>query len=133
MAVAITKLQVYPQSVDHFSFNERWRTKLVRRGSLKSAFGVHKGRYGLCMQQCRSFRSEDGGQVDEKKKESEGKQGSLKENEDKLKNGRGFWSALKVAVCGVGGLGSQSNEEHSKAVAKLEEVFSSVSCKSIDR
>ncbi|KAJ6435372.1 hypothetical protein OIU84_000547 [Salix udensis] len=73
-------------------------------------------------EQCRSFKSKDGGGVEKKRKE---KFEILKENQSKTKKGSGFWNSLKRAVSWVGTLPSQSNEEHREAVAKLEEVFSS--------
>ncbi|CAK7337399.1 unnamed protein product [Dovyalis caffra] len=122
MAFSITRLHISPQSIDHFSFEEHQRIRSsLGRGFLRSGFGVHKKSYGLCVQQCRSFKTKDDGGVEEKQKE---KYEILKENHSKLKKGSGFWSSLKKAVSGVGSLGSQSDEEHSMAVAKLEEVFS---------
>lgn len=91
---------------------------------MSSGFGVHKKRYALCVQQCRSFKTKDGGGVEEKQKE---KYEILKENQSKSKKGSGFWTSLKKTVSWVGTLPSQSNEEHREAVARLEEVFSSVS------
>ncbi|KAF2304867.1 hypothetical protein GH714_039214 [Hevea brasiliensis] len=97
MAAAITKLHIYPQGIDQFSFGEQPRNGLLRQGFLWSGSGgVHRGRHGLV----------------------------VKENEDKLKKGGGLWSTLKDAVSGFGRSDSQSNEEHTKAVAKLEEVLS---------
>ncbi|KAB5514289.1 hypothetical protein DKX38_028195 [Salix brachista] len=122
MAVIITKLHISPQSLDKISFEEHQRSRSLGRGVLSSGFGVHKKSYALCVQQCRSFKSKDGGGVEKKQKE---KFEILKENQRKTKKGSGFWNSLKRAVSWVGTLPSQSNEEHREAVAKLEEVFSS--------
>lgn len=129
MAAALTRLHIYPQAIDHFSFGEQLRNGLPRQGFLWSGSGgLHRDRHGLYVHRCRSFRSDDEGEVGEKKNISEKKCKVVKESEDKLKEGDGFWSTLKHAVSGFGRLDSQSNEEHTKAVAKLEEVLSSVSC-----
>ncbi|KAG6739642.1 hypothetical protein POTOM_057245 [Populus tomentosa] len=122
MAVMITKLHISPQNLDKLSFEEHQRSRSLGRGFLSSGFGVHKKRYALCVQQCRSFKTKDGGGVEEKQKE---KYEILKENQSKSKKGSGFWTSLKKAVSWVGTLPSQSNEEHREAVARLEEVFSS--------
>ncbi|KAG8656914.1 hypothetical protein MANES_03G021500v8 [Manihot esculenta] len=127
MAAALTRLHIYPQAIDHFSFGEQLRNGLPRQGFLWSGSGgLHRDRHGLYVHRCRSFRSDDGGEVGEKKNISEKKCKVVKESEDKLKEGDGFWSTLKHAVSGFGRLDSQSNEEHTKAVAKLEEVLSSI-------
>ncbi|PNS93297.2 hypothetical protein POPTR_018G081200v4 [Populus trichocarpa] len=122
MAVMITKLHISPQNLDKLSFEEHQRSRSLGRGFLSSGFGVHKKSYALCVQQCRSFKTKDGGGVEEKQKE---KYEILKENQSKSKKGSGFWTSLKKAVSWVGTLPSQSNEEHREAVARLEEVFSS--------
>ncbi|KAJ4822597.1 putative chlorophyll(ide) b reductase nyc1, chloroplastic [Turnera subulata] len=121
MAVTITKLQVYPQGLDHFSFNEYKRRGLVGRGGfLRSGFGesskVGYGGLRLRLRQCRSSKSEDEGEVEVKETEKE----------RKLKKRDGFWRILKDGFSGVGKSGSLSQEENRKAVAKLEELFSSV-------
>ncbi|WCJ42474.1 NAD(P)-binding Rossmann-fold superfamily protein [Euphorbia peplus] len=112
MAASVTKLHVYPQIVEQFSFGEQPRNGLVRPGFLWHG----KGSYGLCLHKCRSFKSEDGG-------ESERKNGG---NKVKLKKGEGFFSNLKHAVTGFSRDDSQSREEYAHSVAKLEEVFQSV-------
>lgn len=122
MAVMITKLHISPQNLDKLGFEEHQRSRSLGRGFLSSGFGVHKKRYALCVQQCRSFKTKDGGGVDEKQKE---KYEILQENQSKSKKGSGFWTSLKKTVSWVGTLPSQSNEEHREAVARLEEVFSS--------
>ena len=79
------------------------------------------------MQKCRLFWGEDGGEVEEKVMESDTEYGILMENEVKLEKGDGFWKSMKSAVFGVSKFGSQSQDEYKKAVAKVDEVFSSVS------
>ncbi|KDP33676.1 hypothetical protein JCGZ_07247 [Jatropha curcas] len=126
MAVAITKFHIFPQNVDHFSFSEQQRNGLLRPGFLWSGFdGVHRGNYGLCMHKCRSFRSDNRAEVeDQKKKKSKRKM--VKQNEVELKKSSGFWSILKDAVSTFGRSDTQSNEEYKTAIAKLEEIFSSI-------
>ncbi|XP_065849816.1 probable chlorophyll(ide) b reductase NYC1, chloroplastic [Euphorbia lathyris] len=122
MAASVTKLHVYPQIVEQFSFGEQPRNGLpIRPGFLWHS----KGSNGLCLHKCKSFRSGDGGEGEDKEKESERKHGS-NSNKVKLKKGDGFFSNLKHAVSGVSRSGSQSKEEHTQAVAKLEEVFQSI-------
>ena len=60
--------------------------------------------------------------------ESARKSGKVKENLSlQLKKGSGFWSCLKYAVTRGFGFGPRNDEEYSKAVDQLEEVFSKVS------
>ncbi|KAK8513824.1 hypothetical protein V6N12_052989 [Hibiscus sabdariffa] len=69
---------------------------------------------------CRSFGGEDGVEVEEKEMGSERKLGIL------MEKGDGFWKSLKSAVFGVSRFGSQSQDEYEQAVAKVDEVFSSI-------
>ncbi|KAJ9167818.1 hypothetical protein P3X46_019411 [Hevea brasiliensis] len=115
---AITKLHICPQGIDNFSFREQPRNGLLRQGfSWSGCGGVHKGRHGLCLHRCRSFRSEDEGEVEEKQNISGKKCRVVKENENKLKKEGGF-----------GRSDSQSNEKYTKAetIAKVEEISSSI-------
>ncbi|XP_002514298.2 probable chlorophyll(ide) b reductase NYC1, chloroplastic isoform X1 [Ricinus communis] len=118
MAATVTKLHIYPQSLDYFSFSKQQRNRLLGPGLSWTGFGG-------CAVKCRSFRSEDGREVEveEKVKECQRK---LKKNKIELKKEDGFWSILKDANFGFGRSDSHSKEEYAKAVAKLEEAFSSI-------
>ncbi|XP_043807576.1 probable chlorophyll(ide) b reductase NYC1, chloroplastic isoform X2 [Manihot esculenta] len=122
---AITKLHIYPQGIEHFSFGEQSRNGLLRQGFLWSG-GVHRGRHGLCVQRCRSFKSDDGGEVEQKQHKSEKSCGTVMENENNLNKRDGFLSTSKDAVSGYGRSDSESSDKYTKAVAKLEEVLSSI-------
>uniref|UniRef100_A0A2P2K3N3 chlorophyll(ide) b reductase n=3 Tax=Rhizophora mucronata TaxID=61149 RepID=A0A2P2K3N3_RHIMU len=128
-ASTVTELTARPQRVDHRSrFSKHQRVGLFRPDVLQpwSGFGAHKGRCGLFVRGCKSFKCEDGGEVEEKRKESGGKYVILKENEVNSGKRDGFWNNLKIAVSGSRRLGSLSNEDYDRAVGKLEEVFSSI-------
>lgn len=117
MTATLTKLHLCPQlkTADHFCFKDRQRTS-YKPAFYRSGLGVQKGRYGLCVQPCRSFKGDD---VNEDK--------DTKEDDMKLKKEYGFWSSLKGVVFGFGESDSQSNYDYSEALAKVEEVFHSVS------
>lgn len=51
----------------------------------------------------------------------------MKEGEGKLKKGSGVWKSLSSTLLGGVGLRSRQSDEYKKAVAKVEEVCSSVS------
>ncbi|PQM39328.1 putative chlorophyll(ide) b reductase NYC1 chloroplastic [Prunus yedoensis var. nudiflora] len=121
MAV-VARLHVCPQSLEHFNFKDYHRTgPTVIIGSGFRRFGsvLPTGRNGFCLKQCRSFRGEDGRDVEEEKEaESAGKRGNLKK-------GSGIWKSLSSTVLGGFGLRSRNSDEYRTAVAKLEEVCSS--------
>ncbi|EOY30786.1 NAD(P)-binding Rossmann-fold superfamily protein isoform 2 [Theobroma cacao] len=123
---AVTKLHLCTfQKDQHFCFEEQQRNWL--KGGCFVRFPViTRNRNGVYVQRCRSFRGEDGGEVEEKEMESEGKYGDVKENKVKLEQGDGFWKSFRSSVFGVSKFGSQSQDEYEKAVAKVEEVFSSI-------
>lgn len=102
----VARLHICPQSLD--SFNYQSPTVVFGSGFRPSG----SGRNGLCSRQlCRSFRAED----------------SKEEGEVKLKKGSGVWKCLRSTLLGGVGLRSRHTEEYKKAVAKVEEVCSSVS------
>ncbi|KAL5768837.1 hypothetical protein ACOSQ2_015620 [Xanthoceras sorbifolium] len=102
MTVAVTKLHICPHTRDRFCFNDHLRTPL-RPCFRRLGFGTHRGRYGLYVQRCKSFRSDDG-----------------EEKEVKSNKGSGFLNSFKDVLFGV------SNSEYDKTLAKLEQVFSSI-------
>ena len=102
----VARLHICPQSLDHFNF----QSPTVVFGSGYSRSG--SGRIGFCSKQlCRSFRGED----------------SKEESEVKLKKGSGVWKCLRSTLLGGVGLRSRHSDEYKKAVARVEEVCSSVS------
>ncbi|MFQ6638386.1 hypothetical protein Gotur_015467 [Gossypium turneri] len=119
---AVTELHLCTfQKEQHFCFKEQKRSWFkVKRGCFVGLSVLTRNRRGAYVQKCRSFRGGDGGEVEEKDMESERKLGIWTEKGD------GFWKSLRSAVFGVSKFGSQSQDEYEKAVAKVEEVFSSI-------
>lgn len=118
----VARLHIFPQSFDHYRTGQ---PVVLGPGLYRSRSGRVGGRNGLCLklkQYCRSFRCEEGGGVEEKEvvSESERKSGNLKKSEAKLERGSGFWKSFRTTILG--------GDEYDKAVAKVEEVFFSVSC-----
>ncbi|KAJ7969609.1 Chlorophyll(Ide) b reductase [Quillaja saponaria] len=113
----VVKLRLFPDSLDRFCFKDSYR---IRRSRSKRVLG------GFCLKQCRALRSESGGDLKENLVGSVGKSGNLKEHEVKLKRGNGFWTSLKSMVLGAFSVVSQSDDEYKEAVAKVEEVLSSI-------
>lgn len=117
----VVKLHVFPESLNQH------KTRLLRRGfgSCPSpgvlGFG-HKNYDQFSVKVCRAFRTEDGGDVKEKKFRN------LKKNEEKTKRESGFWSSLKSILLRNFMVGSKSDDEYRQAVVKVEGLLSSVSC-----
>lgn len=109
----LTNQHISLQTLHYYCFKEQQRGPCLRPASYRSGLGAHKGRYGLHMQPCRSFKTDDKGENEA-------------ESELKLKKASGFWSSLKDVIFRVNGPGSQSSDEYCKAVAKVEKVFSSI-------
>lgn len=124
---AVTKLHFCTFHKDQLFYFKGQQRNWLKRGCGARFPVITRNRYRVYVQKCRSFRGEDGGEVEEKEMESERKYGVLMENELKLEKEDGFWKSLKSAVFGVSKFGSKSRDEHEKAVAKVDEVFSSVS------
>lgn len=129
---AATRLHICPHGLDRFNFKDHLLTSpriLLGPGFGGSVLTV-TSRNGFRLRKCRAYRwGEEGGDSEEKKEiESTRKCGKVEESENS-KKGSGFWSSLKYAVMVGFGLGSSStnDDQYKKAVAKLEEVFSSVS------
>ncbi|KAB8849526.1 hypothetical protein FH972_026770 [Carpinus fangiana] len=119
----VTRLHIFPQRFEHLSFKDTGRTGqpvVLGPGLCQSGLGRLRGRDGLCLKQCRSFRAEEG----EKEVESARKCGNLKEPEAKLQRGIGFWSSLRTTI--LGGFSLARGDEYRNALAKVEEVFSSI-------
>lgn len=116
----VVKLHVFPDS-----FNQH-RTRLLRRGfgpsSSPGVLGFGHNCEGFSVKQCRAFRTEDGGDLKEKKFRN------LKKNEVNCKRESGFWNSLKSIMLRNFMLGSKSDDEYRQAVVKVEEVLSFVSC-----
>lgn len=109
----LTKPHISLQTLHYYCFKEQQRGPCLRPASYRSGLGAHKRRYGLHMQPCRSFKTDDKGENDA-------------ESEVKLKKTSGFWSSLKDVIFRVNGPGSQSSDEYCEAAAKVEKVFSSI-------
>nr|QIC54087.1 chlorophyll b reductase [Paeonia lactiflora] len=129
----VTKLHVSPQSMDYMNFKHYYRTGQppVRPGFGRSQPMLDSinvlGKLKLCRGVCRSFRGEDGGrELGEKQLEEARKCGNLKENQVEYspEKGNGFLSNLKSSILKVSR--SNSKDEYRNAVAKLEEIFSSI-------
>lgn len=91
----VTRLHIFPQRFEHLSFKDHGRTGqpvLLGPGLYQSGLERRRGRDGLCLKQCRSFRTEGGGESEEKKVESARKCGNLKET--KLQKGKRVFAAL---------------------------------------
>ncbi|CAL0332527.1 unnamed protein product [Lupinus luteus] len=110
----VVKLHVFPES-----FNQH-RTRFLRSSffgpstnSPHRVLGFGHNCEGLSLKQCRAFRSEDGGDLKEKKIRT------LKKNEVNSKRESGFWNSLKCIL-----LGSKSDDVYRLALVKVEEVLS---------
>ncbi|KAK7817817.1 putative chlorophyll(ide) b reductase nyc1 [Quercus suber] len=114
----VTRLHIFPQSFDHYRTGQ---PVVLGPGLCRPRLGRVGGRNGLCLKlkhYCRSFRCEEGGEVEEKEAVSERKSGNLKKSEAKLERGSGFWKSFRTTILG--------GDEYDKAVAKVEEVFFSI-------
>lgn len=127
----VVKLHICPQGLDTSNFKDHFRTRptvLLGPGYRRSGAGPLTGHHGFYLKQCRSFRSENEGELEEKEIETARKCGEMKEiREVKFNKGSGFWSSLKSSLLGGLGFGSRRDDEYKMAILKLEEVFSSVS------
>ncbi|XP_062149229.1 probable chlorophyll(ide) b reductase NYC1, chloroplastic isoform X2 [Alnus glutinosa] len=119
----VTRLHIFPQRLEHLSFKDHGRTGqpvVLGPGLCQTGLGRRRGRDGLCLKQCRSFRTGEGGGAEEKEVESARKCGDLKEIEAKLQRGSGFWSSLKTTI--LGSFSLAHGDEYSNALAKVEEI-----------
>ena len=126
---------------NHLCFTDQHRhgTRSLRQGfrwsSSPGNLGLGVGGHrcdGLSLKQCKAFKTEDGGEeLNEKKVESEENFGNSKKSEVKLERENEFWNSVKSIVLRTLKLGSKfadNDDEHLRAVAKVEEVLSAVSC-----
>ena len=110
----VVSLHVPAESFNCIKVNDK--KKLLRRGlywsSTRRILGGRK-RFSL-----RVLKAEDEEQLGKKKLESEEDQSIVKLNRE-----NGFWISMKSII-----LSRKSDDEYRQAVAKVEEVLSSVSC-----
>ncbi|OUZ99959.1 Short-chain dehydrogenase/reductase SDR [Macleaya cordata] len=130
---AVTKLYLSPERFYCLSFKEPSRTDqnhkirpCFRRNPAKfdavSVLGQPNGCRGFSLKPCRSFRSEDGGESEERENGETKKDGSvLKDNKLKSKR-RNVLYSLKSAILKLSG-GQSREEEYRSTVAKAEEIF----------
>ncbi|XP_057969747.1 probable chlorophyll(ide) b reductase NYC1, chloroplastic [Malania oleifera] len=114
MATVVARLQISPPA-DHVSLRNRCgasRSLAFRRSS-------------VCSQQCRSFRSEEGGETGESATK-ERKCGNQKENGLESRKGLGVLKFVKSAIFGVCNWRLRSEDEYRNDLAKLEEIFSTI-------
>ncbi|KAL6331134.1 hypothetical protein AAG906_009562 [Vitis piasezkii] len=118
---AVTKLQISP-----YSLHPRTHHRAARWPLRRPQFVSFSGRRGVYLRPCRSFMSGDGGELEEQEKERVRKGGNLKDNRVEAKEGSGILSFAKSVFVRVSGSFPRTEEEHRIAVAKLEEIFSSI-------
>ncbi|XP_054785597.1 probable chlorophyll(ide) b reductase NYC1, chloroplastic isoform X2 [Prosopis cineraria] len=107
----LVKLRLTPESFSNLCFSNHRRTSSLRRGSCHD---------GASLRPCKAFRTEDGGDLKEKKRRN------LKKDVVKLKREYGFWSSVNFILSNTFKVGSKSDDEYRLAVAKVEEVLSSI-------
>ncbi|XP_027357598.1 probable chlorophyll(ide) b reductase NYC1, chloroplastic isoform X2 [Abrus precatorius] len=114
----VVKLHVYPEILNQH------RTRLSRKGfgscTSPGVLGFGHNCDGLYVKGCRAFRSEDGGDLKEKKFRN------LKKNEVKFKRESGFWTSLRSILWRNFMVGSKSDDEYRQAVVKVEVILSSI-------
>ncbi|MED6113552.1 putative chlorophyll(ide) b reductase nyc1, chloroplastic [Stylosanthes scabra] len=118
----VVKIHVFPEG-----FSNQHRTRFHRSSSYGSSSSLGVLRFGhncegvYVRQQCRAFRTEDGGDLKDKKIRN------LKKNDElKVKRVGGFWSSLRAILLRNFMIGSKSDDEYRQAVVKVEEVLSSI-------
>lgn len=118
MAATVVKLHLFPESLNQH------RTKFFRKGfgscNSPGVLGFGHNCEGLSVKVCRAFRTEDGGDLKEKKFRN------LKKNEVKTQRENGFWSSLKSILLRNFMVGSKSDDEYRQAVVKVEGLLSAV-------
>lgn len=139
---AVSKLHLSPQTfLHHLTFkdpslsdhNPKLRP-LPRRNPGKTdgilSFRQRNVRLRPLRHPCRAFRSENGGESTEKRVELVERDGVVEEkNRSQSKKGKGILYSLKSLLLRASGSEkSVSGEKCQSAVAKLEEIFFSVSC-----
>lgn len=109
----LVKLRLLPEGLNSLCLRDRRKTSSFRRGSY--------GGGGVSVKSCRAFRTEEGGDLKGKKHQN------LKKSEVELKKENGFWSSVNSVIKSTFMVGSNSEDEYRLAMAKVEEVLSSVS------
>ncbi|PIA65008.1 hypothetical protein AQUCO_00100464v1 [Aquilegia coerulea] len=125
----LSELHLSLQSFDSLSFKETYRTEQRRKfrqfNLRKSSIMVFKqSNYlrGMSLQPCRSFRSEDGVELEEKEKKKKKEEVIVKESNLKPKKSKGALYSLKSFLLKLSGTPA-SKDEYRNAVAKAEEIF----------
>lgn len=117
MATTIVRLQVFPEC----NLNKhKLRNGFGSSNSSSGVFGFGQNFGGLCLKKCRAFKSEDGGDVKEKKLRN------LKKNEVKAQRENGFWSNFRNVLLGNFMMGSKLDDEYRQAVVRVDEVLSKI-------
>ncbi|MED6113963.1 putative chlorophyll(ide) b reductase nyc1, chloroplastic [Stylosanthes scabra] len=122
----VVKIHVFPESFSNQHRTRFHRTSSYGSSSSSSSLGVlrfgHNFEGLYVRQQCRAFRTEDGGDLKDKKIRNLKKNNEFK---DKRVVG-GFWSSLRAILLRNFMIGSKSDDEYRQAVVKVEEVLSSI-------
>lgn len=118
---AVTNLQLSPYTSTPWIHHrpDRWPLLCPQVVSFR-------GRRGGYCRACRSFRSGDGGELEEQGKGSAGKCGNLEDKRVQAREGSRILSFANSLFVRVSGLFPRTEEERVNAVAKLEEVLSAV-------
>ena len=115
------KLHLCPETSRSICFFSGHHHRRRTTSSLcRGGFGSSIDRVSLKL--CRAFRAEDGGDLKEKKNRN-----NSRKDEVKLKRENGFWGSIGSIMLGTFKLASKSDDEYRLALAKVEEVLSSVS------
>lgn len=139
---AVSKLHLSPQPFHHFTFKDtssssfsnhlpKFRQQLRRNQAKRDGLFHLRQRNGRCQslrQPCRAFRSEKGGESREKRIGEIERDGIKGKDPSQSKKSRGVLYSLKSLLLRVSGSEkSISGEKCQSTVAKLEEMFFSVS------
>lgn len=139
---AVSKLHLSPQPFHHFTFKDtssssfsnhlpKFRQQLRRNQAKRDGLFHLRQRNGRCQslrQPCRAFRSEKGGESTEKRIGEIERDGIKGKDPSQSKKSKGVLYSLKSLLLRVSGSEkSISGEKCQSTVAKLEEMFFSVS------
>ncbi|XP_028751390.1 probable chlorophyll(ide) b reductase NYC1, chloroplastic isoform X1 [Neltuma alba] len=120
----VVRLRVCPESFDYLCFRGHHSRRSLRRGFCwsSSRMILGGGHDGLRLNRCWALKSENGGHLEEKRSESEGEDQILVN----LNREKGFWVSMKSIMLKTFKANPKSDDEYRQAVAKVEEVLSSV-------